>query len=171
MSKNLNLLVTHIEFTARPAGAWSTDELRKEIQRRIENKFLGHKIQDLHLESACGDDVTGRLQLAPAIDVPVDAKSDLHPGTLEWAIAKMKKGHKLRRRWWPKGAYAILLKTPDDIVDTGIEYSEDFIKKVSTRTDQPVAVFVDNHDRAHLLEGSELINRVEIENWEILKEE
>jgi hypothetical protein len=34
-----------------------------------------------------------------------------------------------------------------------------------------VAVFVDNHDRAHLLEGSELINRVEIENWEILKEE
>lgn len=166
-AKKLDVEITRIEFKAKPIGNWTNDELRREIKRRLDNKFLGHSFSSPHLESECGNEATGHSDIEPAIPIPADAKSDLHPGTIEWAIAKMKEGQRVRRNWWHPEAYAFLASDPEAVIDQEYKYSDALEKSLSVSTDQPVPIFVDKSRRAHLLTGNELISRFILNNWEL----
>lgn len=165
--KSLDLNVSRLDFTVKPIGSWSNDELRREVRRRFESKFLHHSFEEIHLESSSSNEAEGSADIEPGIDVPVDAKSDLHPGTLEWAIVLLREGEKMRRKWWACDCYVFLLRDPADLDNMELEYDDSLVKEVSTWPDQPVPIFVNQKNQAAILSGSEFINSIDKNNWEV----
>lgn len=168
-AKKLDLHINKLEFTAAPAGSWTHEELSAEVRRRLSRLFLGHVPCEPTFESSCPDKVTGVTTLNPPISVPTDAKSELHPGTLEWAIAKLKKGDKLRRDWWPPGCFAISTSNPTSLYSSHkLNVSDSVVRRLCTDANYPVIVFVDQNRNVSVM-GTELFTLIDNDDWEILK--